>query len=107
SEGAHTLASICLSLLLLDWTKRAAADRASRVSLGNLVIVGLVAVAVASILEAAPEVVIGVLCGTCIAVQIASPWTPGFARAGRSGDVSPVAPGRDAPLPEFRPDPAP
>jgi hypothetical protein len=82
SQGGHTLAAICLSLLVVDWTRRTSPLRASRISLGPLLVVGIVAVAVAVMLDAAPEVVIGVLCGTCIAVQVTSPWTP---RVGRDG----------------------
>jgi hypothetical protein len=75
-QSGHTLAAICLSLLVVDWTKRTAPNRKSRVSLGHLIIVGIIAVAFAAMLESAPEVVIGVMCGTCIAVQILSPWRP-------------------------------
>jgi hypothetical protein len=75
-QSGHTLAAICLSLLLVDWTKRTSPNRVSRVSLGHLMVVGIIAVMLAAMLESAPEVVIGVLCGTCIAVQILSPWRP-------------------------------
>jgi hypothetical protein len=91
-QSGHTLAAICLSLLVVDWTKRTSPNRKSRVSLGHLVIVGIIAVMFAAMLESAPEVVIGVMCGTCIAVQILSPWRP-LVDAGVSQSLAPPPPG--------------
>jgi hypothetical protein len=76
TQGSYTMAAICLALLAVDWSKRTSPTRASRVSMGHLAGAGIVAVVLAAMLEAAPEVVIGVLCGTCLAVQIGSTWTP-------------------------------
>jgi hypothetical protein len=78
---AGTLAAICVSLLLVDWGKRTTTGRPQRVSLGHLVSAGIAAAITSSILGAAPEVVIAVLCGACLAVQINSPWHPTGAQA--------------------------
>jgi hypothetical protein len=75
-RSGHTVVAIALSLLAVDWTKRSSPRRAGRVLLDHLLIVGGIAIVFAAMLDTAPEVVIGVLCGTCIAVQLLSPWQP-------------------------------
>ncbi|HEY7118482.1 MAG TPA: serine/threonine-protein kinase [Tepidisphaeraceae bacterium] len=72
----ETLASICLALLVVDWSKRTRATRRERVSLGDLISAGIAAVVVGMAMDAAVEVVIGVMCGTSLGVQILSAWTP-------------------------------
>ncbi|MDB5323392.1 MAG: prkC 8 [Phycisphaerales bacterium] len=91
AQSGHTLAAICVSLLLIDWTKRMSSGRRSRVLLGDLVVAGIVAVVFAGMFDAAPEVVIGVLCGTCMAVQIASPWIPRMGRSAAPASSSPAS----------------
>ena len=57
--------------------------------LEHLLIVGGVAIVFAAMLDTAPEVVIGVLCGTCIAVQLLAPWQPRM-RPGATAGPSPA-----------------
>jgi hypothetical protein len=92
-RSGHTVAAIALSLLAIDWTKRTSPRRRGRVLLEHLLVVGGVAIVFAAVLDTAPEVVIGVLCGTCIAIQLLSPWQP-FSRVDAVGNT----PAPDAPV---------
>jgi hypothetical protein len=78
----ETFGAICIGLFLIDWQKRTRPDRQERVSLGDLITCGMVGVVLAIILDAPPQVLIGVLAGVCLTAQIASPWIP--ARAAES-----------------------
>lgn len=94
----ETLAAIGIGFLLVDWAKRITPRREVRVSLGDLVSVGICAAIVSAMLGAAPEVVMGTLCGTCLAVQIATPWFGVTASAVAPGSAAPNLP----PLPTER-----
>jgi hypothetical protein len=93
----ETLAAIAICLLLVDWARRTLPRRDERVSLRDLVGVGILAAIVSAILGAAPEIVMGTLCGTCLAVQIATPWFSPEAQA--QGLQSPGPPPTPAVLP--------
>lgn len=99
-RSGHTVAAIALSLLAIDWTKRTSPKRRGRVLLEHLLVVGGVAIIFAAVLDTAPEVVIGVLCGTCIAIQLLSPWQP-LARPDVDAlSTSPGVPAADSAVPQ-------
>jgi hypothetical protein len=100
AQSGHTLAAICVSLLLVDWTRRMSPRRQSRVLLGDLVVAGIVAVVFAGLFDGAPEVVIGVLCGTCMAVQIGSPWTPRVAGSAAPSPTTMPTVSQPVPVPQ-------
>jgi hypothetical protein len=102
-HGGQTVLATCLALLIVDWTRRMSPDRASRVSLAHLIVAGIVAAVAAAMLEAADEVVIGILCGTCIAVQITSPWTPRVAMGRAELPLAPPGPAHPLSRETFEP----
>ncbi|MFI5379186.1 MAG: serine/threonine-protein kinase [Tepidisphaerales bacterium] len=86
-------------LILADWRSALAVNRAERVDFGRLVMVGLFGFLASIILGGSAVLVIGILCATHIAAQVASPWDP--SAAARKRPAQPVAPaaGIGSPVP--------
>jgi hypothetical protein len=72
----ETFGAMCLGLFVIDWHRRTRPDREERLSLGALINCLLLGLIVSAVVEANPVVVVAILCGTSIAVQIATPWIP-------------------------------
>jgi hypothetical protein len=75
----ETFGAMCLALFVIDWHRRTRPDREERLSLGALINCLLLGLIVSAVVEANPVVVVAILCGTSIAVQIATPWIPQLA----------------------------
>jgi hypothetical protein len=95
----ETFGAICIGLFLIDWQKRTRPDRQERVSLGDLITCAIVGLVLAIVLDAPPQVLIGTLCGVCLAAQIASPWIPARAveSSAAASAASPPEPAPPAP----------
>jgi serine/threonine protein kinase len=104
--------AVLICMFILDWVKRSAIDRPERVSIGKA-IVGIIAGAIAgTICDDIGPLLAGVIGGTSLAVQIASPWSPAGAwrRKQRQQPGFPVLPmppmpGMVAPAPVVPPIP--
>jgi Protein kinase domain len=88
----ETFGAICIGLFLIDWQKRTRPDRQERVSLGDLITCGMVGVVLSIMLDAPPQVLIGVLAGVCLTAQIASPWIPARAAESIAAESASAAP---------------
>ncbi len=78
--------AVLAMLMLTDWPTAMASNRSERVDFRRLIMIGLFGFVASIVLGGNPVLVIGIVCATSIAVQVASPWDPSATSRKRPAD---------------------
>jgi hypothetical protein len=107
----ETIAAICLSLLIVDWTWRTDPHRDDRMALGDVMFAAVPGLVTATMFGGDVVLAVGVLAASCMAAQVGSAWR-GDGKSSvtkksdiKSGTRAPVPP--TAALPPEPPEPLP